>query len=113
MNFMPLRQTVTPDESALEFLRNVKQNVFESFAHQNCPFEKIIEAVRPQRSLNANPLYNVLLLVQNYPEMAFRTDQLEARLLRLEHGLAFLDLRFVAEEHAGAISIDCEHSEGL
>ena len=51
--------------------------------------------------------------LENYPEMAFRTEEVEARLLRLEHGLAFLDLRFVAEENAGVISIDCEYNEEL
>jgi amino acid adenylation domain-containing protein/FkbH-like protein len=113
MNFLPLRTRVDEQESAVDLLRRTKQSVFEGFAHQNCPFEKIIEAVRPQRSMNANPLYNVALLVQNYPEIAFRTDDLEARLLTLEHGVAFLDLRFVGEEKAGGISIECEYNEDL
>jgi len=113
MNFLPLRSRVTPEETAVAFLRRVKQSVFESLAHQNCPFEKIVEAVRPQRSLNANPLYNVALLVQNYPEMVFRSNQLEARLLQLDYGVAFLDLRFVAEETNGQLSIDCEYNEDL
>ncbi len=112
-NFLPLRARLASDESALDFLRRTKQNVLGGFAHQNCPFEKIIEAVRPQRSLNINPLYHVSLQVQNYPEMAFRTDVLEARLLRFDLGVAFLDLRFVAEERAGGISIDCEYNQHL
>jgi len=113
MNFLPLHSRVAPEETAIEFLRSVKQSVFESLEHQNCPFEKIVEAVRPQRSLNANPLYNVALLVQNYPEMAFRSNQLEARLLQLDYGVAFLDLRFVAEETSGQLAIDCEYNEDL
>ena len=113
MNFLPLRSRVTPEEPAVEFLRRVKQSVFESLAHQTCPFEKIVEAVKPQRSLSANPLYNVALLVQNYPEMVFQSNQLEARLLQLDYGVAFLDLRFVAEETNGQLSIDCEYNEDL
>ena len=113
MNFLPLRAALAPEDTALDFLRRVKQSVFDGFAHQTCPFEKIIEAVRPQRSLNVNPLYNVALLVQNYPEIAFRTDQIEARLLPLEHGVAFLDLRFVAEEKTGGIALDCEYNGDL
>ncbi len=113
MNFLPLHSRVAPEETAIEFLRRVKQSVFESLEHQNCPFEKIVEAVRPQRSLNANPLYNVALLVQNYPEMVFRSNGLEARLLQLDYGVAFLDLRFVAEETSGQLVIDCEYNEDL
>ena len=113
MNFLPLRTRVDSGESAIELFRRVKQDFFQAFAHQNCPFEKIVEAVRPQRSLNVNPLYNVALLVQNYPEMAFRTDALEARLLKLEEGVSVLDLRFIAEEMSSGISLDCEYNEDL
>ena len=63
--------------------------------------------------MNATPLYNVALLVQNYPEMAFRTRDLEARLAKVEHGLALVDLRFVAEEKAGNIVVECEYNEEL
>ncbi len=113
MNFLPLRSQVTPEESVVEFLRRTRQSVFESLAHQTCPFEKIVEAVKPQRSLSANPLYNVALLVQNYPEMIFRSNRLEARLLQMDYGVAFLDLRFVAEETNGQLTIDCEYNEDL
>ena len=113
MNFLPLRSRVAPEESVIEFLRRTRQSVFKSLAHQTCPFEKIVEAVKPQRSLSANPLYNVALLVQNYPEMVFRSHQLEARLLQMDYGVAFLDLRFVAEETNGQLTIDCEYNEDL
>ena len=112
-NFLPLRARVGFDEPVLDFMRRTKQVVLDGFAHQNCPFEKITEAVRPQRSLNVNPLYNVSLQVQNYPEMAFRTEQLEARLLRFDLGVAFLDLRFLAEERAGTLELDCEYNRHL
>ncbi|HEX6804484.1 MAG TPA: amino acid adenylation domain-containing protein [Terriglobales bacterium] len=112
-NFLPLRATPLQDETALEFLQRTKQTVLDGFAHQNCPFEKITEAVQPERALNVNPLYNVSLQVQNYPEMVFRTTTLEARNFRFDLGVAFLDLRFVAEERSGVMEIDCEYNQQL
>lgn len=113
MNFLPLRAFVNPDESVLDFVERTKRSVFESLAHQSCPFEKIVGAIRPERSLNLNPLYNVMLLVQNFPEIAFPTEDLRARLLPLEHGLAVVDLRFVVEEKDGQLSITCEYDKSL
>lgn len=113
MNFLPLRAVVNPDESVFNFVQRTKRSVFESLAHQSCPFEKIVEAIQPERSLNLNPLYNVMLLVQNFPEIAFPTEDLRACLLPLEHGLAVVDLRFVVEERDGQLSITCEYDKSL
>src|SRR5215469_10615198 len=113
MNFLPLRTLVNPDESLLDFVKRTKRSVFESHGHQSCPFEKIVAAIRPERSLNLNPLYNVMLLVQNFPEIAFRTEDVAARLLPLEHGLAVVDLRFVVEEKGRQLTITCEYDKNL
>jgi non-ribosomal peptide synthetase component F len=63
--------------------------------------------------LNANPLYNVALVMQNFPEIAFRNDAVEARFLPLDTEVAFLDLRFVVTETAEGIRLDCEYSSDL
>jgi FkbH-like protein len=109
MNFLPLRDRVVPENTALEHLAQVNKTVLEAFAHQDCPFEKLIEALNPQRALNANPLYNVALLMQNFPEIAFRSHSLEARFLPLETEVAFLDLRLVATETGEGIHLECEY----
>jgi len=113
MNFLPLRDTVRGEDSAQELLAKVHKTVLGAFAHQDCPFEKIIEALSPQRTLNANPLYNVALLMQNFPEIAFSSESLEARFLEVDTEVAFLDLRFVAAETAAGIRIECEYDMEL
>jgi FkbH-like protein len=113
VNFLPLRMKVEPRATALELLDQVKQSVLGGFAHQDCPFEKIIEDLNPQRLLNVNPLYNVALLVQNYPEFAFHSESLEARFLNLATEVAFLDLRFLATETANGLLLECEYNTDL
>jgi amino acid adenylation domain-containing protein/FkbH-like protein len=113
INFLPLRDRVSGEESVETLVQQVHRTVLAAFEHQECPFEKLVEAVNPQRSLNANPLFNVALLVQNFPEFAFRTGLLEARFLPMDLGIAFLDLRFIVSETAGGIRLDCEYNPGL
>jgi non-ribosomal peptide synthetase component F len=76
MNFLPIRVQFGERDSGLETIERLKATVIESYAHQDCPFDKIVEAVNPSRKLNQNPLYNVGLLLQNYPGNIFSADGL-------------------------------------
>src|ERR1044071_3858057 len=67
MNFLPLRMQVPGDVTATGLLSSVKTTVLEAYAHQDCPFDKIVEAINPARGVHRNPLYNVALLLQNFP----------------------------------------------
>ncbi|HEY4054832.1 MAG TPA: condensation domain-containing protein, partial [Terriglobales bacterium] len=113
LNFLALRERIDGSEGALPLLERDKKTVLEAFANQDCPFEKIVEAVNPERAANVNPIYNVALLMQNYPAFAFRSEQIEARFLPLDTKVAFLDLRFVVTESAGAIVLECEANAEL
>jgi amino acid adenylation domain-containing protein len=113
LNFLALRDQLTGQESAKELLGRINKTVLGALSHQECPFEKVVEAVNPQRLLNANPLYNISLMMQNFPDIAFRVEPLEARFLQLDPGVAFLDLRFIATETAGGILLECEFNAEL
>src|SRR5581483_727341 len=113
MNFLPLRDMITGHATANEIITQVNQTVVEAYAHQDLPFEKLVEALNPQRSLNINPIYNVALLMQSFPEIAFRSDSLEARFLNLDTEVAFLDLRFLATERPTGIWLECEYATDL
>ena len=113
LNFLALRARVDGSEDALALLAKDKRTVLDAFANQDCPFEKVVEAVNPERAANVNPIYNVALLVQNYPAFAFRDDQVEARFMPLDTKVAFLDLRFVVTESAGSIVLECEANAEL
>jgi amino acid adenylation domain-containing protein/FkbH-like protein len=113
MNFLPVRSQLTGDETGRELLERVKASVFEMYAHQDCPFEKIVEAVNPERRLNQNPLYNVAFLLQNFPRTYTFSDTLEAAALPTERHTSLLDLRLVAEEVEGGLQLWCEYSTDL
>ena len=114
MNFVPIRTRLTgPAESGLELLEQVKTNVLESYAHQDCPFDKIVEAINPDRRLNQNPLYNVGLLLQNYPRNVFKAGPLTGAMQTIRTDTALLDLRFIAEETGNELAVYCEYDTGL
>ncbi|MGN6644204.1 MAG: HAD-IIIC family phosphatase, partial [Verrucomicrobiota bacterium] len=113
MNFLPIRTRISPNQTAREFLESVKTAVLQAQEHQDCPFEKIVEAVNPERRRNQNPLYNVALLLQNFPTELFRGEGLEVTPLCVDLEAALLDLRFEAEWTADGLLFRCEYKTDL
>ncbi len=113
MNFLPIRTQVHPGDSARELLAKVRTAILEAQGHQDCPFEKIVEAVNPQRRLNQNPLYNVALLLQNFPEQLFKAENIAIAPMSVDVEAAQLDLRFEAEINGGGLSLLCEYKTDL
>ena len=113
MNFLPIRTQLNSNETAQALLAKVKSTILEAQAHQDCPFEKIVEAVNPERRQNQNPLYNVALLLQNFPEQFFTHKDLEVTLMHPDVEAAQLDLRFEAEFKGQQLLIVCEYRTAL
>jgi FkbH-like protein len=113
MNFLPIRVKVDDTKTGGELLAEVKSTVLDAQSHQDCPFEKIVEAVNPQRKLDRNPLYNVALLLQNFPAQIFKSETLQAATIPTELEAPLLDLRFEAELDEHGLSIACEYKTDL
>ncbi len=113
MNFLPLRIKIAEGENGLELLRAVKAEVVESQAHQDCPFEKIVESVTVERRPGANPLYNVALLFQNLPGAPQLGAALQSSPIDVHVDGALLDLRFEANEAGAGLALMCEYKAGM
>ena len=109
MNFLPIRTQIGGEDTAHGLIAKVRSTVLEAQSHQDCPFEKIVEAVNPERRLNQNPLYNVALLLQNFPEQLFKDKNLEVSPMLVDVEAAQLDLRFEAELNGQNLSLACEY----
>ena len=113
MNFLPIRAKLAGAETGRDILARVRASVLEGQTHQDCPFEKVVEALKPQRRLNQNPLYNVALLVQNFPSDLFPSQQVSATVMPVSTQAALLDLRFEAEQTKQGLSLTCEYKTEL
>lgn len=113
MNFLPLRARITGKQNCQELFRECRRTVLEAQSHQECPFERIVEAVNPQRRLNGNPLYNVALLLQNFPAELFPSGSLQSTSMPIEPEAPLLDLRFEALHLSEGLSIACEYRRDL
>ena len=66
VNTLILRADPDSDDSFRHHLRQVRANTLEALAHQDMPFEKLVEALEPDRSLNRNPLFQAMFVLPQY-----------------------------------------------
>ncbi len=67
VNTLALRIQIDPAWEASELLAHIKATCLAAFAHQELPFEQVVEAVKPNRSLAYSPIFQVMLALDNTP----------------------------------------------
>jgi len=75
-----------------ELLRQVRSFALEAYAHQDVPFEKLVEELVPNRTLDTHPLFQVMFTFQNIPKQVFQIPGLTIKELGFEAGISKFDL---------------------
>ena len=100
VNIVVLRADLAGDPSFIELVRRTRERTLEAFAHRALPFDKLVEALRPERSLGHAPLFQVNFVLQNAPEAALSLPGLTMNALPVPAGSARFDLALSMEESA-------------
>ncbi|MEJ2458949.1 MAG: amino acid adenylation domain-containing protein, partial [Novosphingobium sp.] len=116
-NTLALRMRLEDDPSFAELLRAASRAHLDALSHQQLPFEKIVEDLQPERALNRNPLFQVMLVLQNVVggdgELRRQMDSAGIGSGAPIAGTAKFDLTLTAIETADSIICSIEYSTEL
>ncbi|MCA1616619.1 MAG: condensation domain-containing protein, partial [Acidobacteria bacterium] len=105
-NQIVLRADLFGGPTFRELLRRVRQIVLEAYAHQDLPFEKIVNALLPQRDKSRNPLFQVMFVMQNVPMPTLRMAGVTLSPIKVDNRTAKFDLvLFVVEKEDGLTTV--------
>ncbi|MCX7595891.1 MAG: amino acid adenylation domain-containing protein, partial [Fischerella sp.] len=92
VNNLVLRNNLSGNPSFRELLSRVREVTLSAYAHQDLPFEKLVEELQPERDLSRNPLFQVMFIFQNAPTPGEEISGLTLRSLEIDCGTSEFDL---------------------
>ncbi len=113
VNTLVLRADLTGDPSFRELLGRVRRTALEAYAHQDAPFEMVVDAVAPERDMSHTPLFQAMFVFQNTPPLGRRLPGLEISAVEAETGIAKFDLTFSMAGSADGLSGSIEYNSDL
>ena len=113
INTLVLRTDLSGKPTFRELLENVKDTAVAAYAHQDLPFEKLVEELQPERDMARNPLFQVMFQFQNALPAPMQLNGLEVSKLETFTQTAKFDLMLVAYEQDGALKCLMEYDTGL
>ncbi|HET7233530.1 MAG TPA: amino acid adenylation domain-containing protein, partial [Longimicrobium sp.] len=114
LNSLALRADLSGNPSFRELLGRVREATLAAYAHQDLPFERVLEEVRPERSLAHAPVFQVMLNLANFEEGEFRAEGLEVAGAGAGGDLASkFDLTLYVGERGGRIDVSLVYAADL
>lgn len=112
VNTLALRTDLSGDPSFLELLQRVRRTALDAYAHQELPFEKLVEALQPVRDLSRQAIFQVMLSLHTpKPLLAIAGLTLEAKVGRTP--TAKFDLSIEASLQEGVLHASLEYASDL
>src|SRR4029453_706924 len=84
-----------------------------AYAHQDLPFEMVVEELQPARNLSLSPLFQIMFVLQNAPAAAFRLADLAVAPLPSASHVAKFDLTLFVTESEGELKVSINYNADL
>ncbi|WP_129645515.1 non-ribosomal peptide synthetase [Peristeroidobacter agariperforans] len=113
VNTLVLRLGLDAELTIAELLQRIRRTTLQAYEHQDVPFEQVVEALQPERSLSRNPLFQVMFALQNAPMSELALSDLQMTLEDVIDESAMFDLLVSLYESGDVISGTLNYAEDL
>lgn len=113
LNTLVLRTDMSGNPTFRELLQREREVTLGAYAHQDVPFEMLLEALQPERDLSRTPLFQVFFNMLNFPKIEMDLPGLTIELLWTPEIESKFDLTLYVEERADGIHLDLVYRTDL
>src|SRR5215212_7985764 len=113
VNSLALRTNLSGNPTFRELIGRVKEVAVSAYAHQDLPFEKLVEELNPARDVSQTPVFQVMFGMQNAPRAAADLHNLNVRRIPTEVRTAKFDLTLLLSDTASGLSGWFEYNADL
>jgi len=107
-----LRCDVDPALPFRRHLTQVSEMCKEALRRQELPFERLIEALKPRRTMDRHPLFQVMHVHQNVPSL-YQAPDMEIEVLKIDYGTSKFDLNLWTEEIGDELALTLHYDNAL
>ncbi|HLJ32960.1 MAG TPA: condensation domain-containing protein, partial [Ktedonobacteraceae bacterium] len=116
VNTLVLRTDVSGNPTFRELLQRDREVCLEAYGHQDLPFERLVDALQPERSLSYSPLFQVMCTLENMPVLSSTTTEhgsLEIYALPTGTATSKFDLSLFLSESQHGLTMEVEYNTDL
>jgi amino acid adenylation domain-containing protein len=113
VNTLVLRTNLSDNPTFSDLLIRVRDTCLEAYAHQELPFEKLVEELHPDRESGRTPLFQVMFVLNNAPQAAPEIFGIKWHRVEVEPGTAKFDLTLALGETNGRLEGSIEYSTDI
>lgn len=114
VNTLVLRLDLTGNPTFQQLLARAREMVLGAFNHRDLPFDRLVQALQPERALSHNPLFQVMFAYQNEPSVNdLKPTGLNLNAYQVNTGTAMFDLVLFLEETPQGINVVWDYDADL
>ncbi len=113
VNTLVMRGDLSGDPTFEEFLQQIRQTALGAYAHQDLPFEKLVDAIQSERDVRHTPLFQVMFMMQNLPGGRQEVSDITIEELKVENGLSQFELTLGLTEVENGLNASLEYNTDL
>ncbi|AFY74910.1 amino acid adenylation enzyme/thioester reductase family protein [Synechococcus sp. PCC 7502] len=112
-NTLALKISIKNNPSFKELLKSVKEVCLDAYSHQDLPYEKLVEELKPERSLSHAPVFQVMFILQNTPQETLTLPDLTLQSIELKSQTSKFDISLSLTESRAGIMGTWEYNTDL
>ena len=113
VNLLPVRINLAGNPTFVELLERAAKSILSVYAHQELPFEKLVEELKPERDLTRNPVVQILFVMQNMEQSTLRLAGLTVEPYKLRNASSRFDLALFISERDNKLEVLWRYSPDL